>query len=285
MTQGSKAGELVPIGVEALALQAADEQETTRTLERYGYFDTTLDQLVMQVRQRVQRSTEDMLEIGRAVCCLRELPRGRYGAAIASIGLSADTARRLAGVAMKFLGQDRLRPLLELDQSKVYELALLDDADLEAMADDPARIDVVDRMSVSELRIALRSARHDGEAKDERLKDVHRENAALRDEKVRNARYAPDMEIYDSINRKAARQRAMHDSALQVISEMSEFGAVFNDVLEEADDAEREHTLQTARWLAQQLAGLYLAHGIDVDFQEVISPSWTRQTQATAGEE
>ena len=285
MTQGSKAGELVPIGVEALALQAADEQETTHTLERYGYFDTTLDQLVMQVRQRVQRSTEDMLEIGRAVCCLRELPRGRYGAAIASIGLSADTARRLAGVAMKFLGHDRLRPLLELDQSKVYELALLDDADLEAMADDPARIDRVDRMSVSELRVALRSARHDGEAKDERLKDVHRENAALRDEKVRNARYAPDMETYDSINRKAARQRAMHDSALQVISEMSEFGAVLNDVLEEADDAEREHSLQTARWLAQQLAGLYLNHGIDVDFQEVVSPSWTRQPLATAGEE
>lgn len=284
MTQGSKAGALVPIGVEALQLQAADERDTTITLERYGYVNTTLDQLVADIRQRVQRSTADMLEIGRAVCCLRELPRGRYGEAVKAIGLSPDTARRLAGVAMKFLGRDRLRPLLELDQSKVYELALLDDADLEAMADDPARIDVVDRMSVSELRIALRSARHDGEAKDERLRDVHRENAALRDEKVRNARYAPDMEIHDSINRKAARQRAMHDSALQVIAEMSEFGAVFNDVLEEADDAEREHTLQTARWLAQQLAGLYLAHGIDVDFQEVISPSWTRQTQATAGE-
>lgn len=285
MTQGSKAGELQPIGVEALQQVAQEERDTTIALERYGYHDTTLDQLVQQVRGRLQRSTEDILEIGRAVCCLRELPRGRYGAAIKAIGLSPDTARRLAGVAMKFLGHDRLRPLLELDQSKVYELALLDDADLEAMADDPARIDQVDRMSVSELRVALRSARHDGEAKDDRLKDVHKENAALRDEKVRNARYAVDMAIHDSINRKSARQRALHDSALQVIAEMSEFGAVLNDVLTEADDAEREHALQTARWLAQQLAGLYLAHGIDVDFQEVISPSWMRQPQATVGEE
>lgn len=285
MTQGSKAGELVPIGVEALALQAADEQETTRTLERYGYFDTTLDQLVMQVRQRVQRSTEDMLEIGRAVCCLRELPRGRYGAAIASIGLSADTARRLAGVAMKFLGQDRLRPLLDLDQSKIYELALLDDADLEAMAEDPARLDAVERMSVSELRVALRAARYDNEAKDDRLRSVHGENAALRDEKASRTQYTPNQLEIDWQKRHAHRLRFMHEAAVKVMTEMNSFGQALNDTLEQSNDAEREHALQTARWLAQQLAGLYLNHGIDVDFQEVVSPSWTRQPLATAGEE
>lgn len=285
MTKESKAGELVPIGVEALELQAADEQETTRILARYGYADTTLDQLVLDVRQRVQRSTADMLEIGRAVCCLRELPRGRYGAAIAAIGLSADTARRLATVAMKFLGKETLRPLLDFDQSKVYELALLDDAELDAMATDQERLDQVERMSVSELRIALRAARHDNEAKDARLKDVHQENAALRDEKVKNARYTPDAAIQDANKRQAERLRVMHDAALQVITEMSAFGAVLNDTLAEADEAEREHALQTARWLAQQLGALYLNLGIDVDFQEVISPSWTRQPMATAGEE
>lgn len=285
MTQGSKAGELVPIGVEALALQAADEQETTHTLERYGYFDTTLDQLVMQVRQRVQRSTEDMLEIGRAVCCLRELPRGRYGAAIASIGLSADTARRLAGVAMKFLGHDRLRPLLDLDQSKIYELALLDDADLEAMAEDPARLDAVERMSVSELRVALRAARYDNEAKDDRLRSVHGENAALRDEKASRTQYTPNQLEIDRQKRHAHRLRFMHEAAVKVMTEMNWFGQALNDTLEQSNDAEREHALQTARWLAQQLAGLYLNHGIDVDFQEVVSPSWTRQPLATAGEE
>ncbi len=285
MTTKARGGELVPIGVEALELQAADEQETTRILARYGYADTTLDQLVLDVRQRVQRSTADMLEIGRAMCCLRELPRGRYGAAIAAIGLSADTARRLATVAMKFLGKETLRPLLDFDQSKVYELALLDDAELDEMATDQERLDQVERMSVSELRIALRAARHDNEAKDARLKDVHQENAALRDERASRTKYTPDQAKADEQKRLAARSRALHDAALQAIAQFNHFGAVLADVLEGADEAEREHALGSARWLAQQLAGLYLAHGIDVDFQEVISPSWTRQPMATAGEE
>lgn len=287
MTQGSKAGELVPIGVEALQLQAADEQETQRVLARYGYTDTTLDQLVMQVRERVQRSTTDMLEIGRAVCCLRELPRGRYGEAVKAIGLSPDTARRLAGVALKFLGRDTLLPLLDLDQSKIYELALLDDADLEAMASDPARIDAVERMSVSELRIALRAARHDGDAKDARLKDVHAENAALRDEKASRATYSPDQEAADAQKRRASRSRLMHEAALQAVAQIDHFGRVFNDVLAyDFNDADREHALQTARWLAQQIGRLYLAHGIDVDFQEIITPSWMVGTAlAASGEE
>lgn len=285
MTKEAKGGELVTIGVEALALQAADEQETTRVLARHGYEGTTLDQLLMQIHQRVRRSTEDILEIGRAVCCLRELPRGRYGEAIKAIGLSPDTARRMASVALKFLGKDHLKPLLDLDVSKVYELAFLDDSELDEMATDVARLDQVERMSVSELRVALRAARHDIEAKDDRLKAVHGENASLRDEKVRNARYAPDAEIHDKIKRNAERQRVMHDCALQVITEMNGFGAILNDVLADSTDAEREHALQTARWLAQQLSGLYLNHGIDVDFQEIITPSWTTGKALTEAQE
>ncbi len=285
MTTKMKGGELVPIGVEALQLQAADEQETTRVLTKYGYADTTLDQLVSQVRQRAQRSVEDMLEIGRAVCCLRELPRGRYGEALKAIGLSADTARRLGAVALKFMGRDTLRPLLDLDQSKVYELALLDDSDLDAIATNPEKLDQVERMSVSELRTALRATRHDAEAKDDRLKQVHAENAALRDKEANRTKYRPSLDAQDAHKRRQSRSRILHEGALQAIAQFNHFGAVLNDVLADCDEAEREHALQTARWLAQQIAGLYLGHGIDVDFQEVITPSWTSGKVLTEAQE
>jgi len=36
------------------------------------------------------------------------------------------------------------------------------------------------------------------------------------------------------------------------------------------------HGNETAFWLAQQVANLYINLGIDVDFQEIVSPSWTR---------
>jgi hypothetical protein len=294
MTTKAKEGALVPasageaapaIGVEALQLQAADEQETSRVLARYGYADTTLDQLVSDVRQRVQRSTADMLEIGRAVCCLRELPRGRYGEAIKAIGLSPDTARRLGAVAAKFLGKETLRPLLSFDQSKVYELALLDNAELEGLAEDPAQLDQVERMSVSELRIALRATRHDAEAKDDRLRQVHEENAALRDKEANRTKYRPSLDAQDAHKRRASRSRILHEGALQAIAQFNHFGVVLNDVLADCAEAEREHALQTARWLAQQLAGLYLAHGIDVDFQEVITPSWLSSHALTVPQE
>lgn len=294
MTTKAKEGALVPasageaapaIGVEALQLQAADEQETTRVLTKYGYADTTLDQLVSQVRQRAQRSVEDMLEIGRAVCCLRELPRGRYGEALKAIGLSADTARRLGAVALKFLGRDTLRPLLDLDQSKIYELALLDDSDLDAIAADPARLDQVERMSISELRTALRATRHDAEAKDDRMKEVHAENAALRDREANRTKYRPSLDAQDAHKRQQSRARILHEGALQAIAQFNHFGAVLNDVLADCAEAEREHALQTARWLAQELAGLYLAHGIDVDFQEVITPSWLSSHALTVPQE
>lgn len=285
MTTKQKAGELVPIGIEALQLQAEDEQETTRVLTKYGYADTTLDQLVSQVRQRAQRSVEDMLEIGRAVCCLRELPRGRYGEALKAIGLSADTARRLGAVALKFMGRDTLRPLLDLDQSKIYELALLDDSDLDAIATNPEKLDQVERMSVSELRTALRATRHDAEAKDDRLKQVHAENAALRDREANRTKYRPSLDAQDAHKRRQSRSRILHEGALQAIAQFNHFGAVLNDVLADCDEAEREHALQTARWLAQQIAGLYLGHGIDVDFQEVITPSWTSGKVLTEAQE
>ncbi len=48
--KGQSGGDLVPIGVEALELQAAEVRETRRVLERFGYQDTTFDQLVVQVR-------------------------------------------------------------------------------------------------------------------------------------------------------------------------------------------------------------------------------------------
>ena len=185
-----KGGELVPLGVEALALAAADEREIRAVLDRYGYQGTTLDQLIHDTRRQVNQSTEAMLEIGRAVCCFRELGRGRYGEAIQAIGLSPTTANRLAVVALKFLGRDHRKPLLTLDRSKVYELALLDDHDLDELTADPQQLDQIERMSVSELRRELRRSRREHEQaaataaqitrrRDERINELEEENIRL----------------------------------------------------------------------------------------------------------
>lgn len=274
--KGQSGGDLVPIGVEALELQAAEVRETRRVLERFGYQDTTFDQLVMQVRQVVQRSVEDLLEIGRAVCCFRELGRGRYGQAIAAIGLTPATAHRLAEVALKFLGHAHRKPLLNLDRSKVYELALLDDSTLDDLAAHPEQLDAVERMSVSELKKSLREARKTLEAKDAVIQSVQEDNSALREEKVARTRFTPDQARQEAAEQQQARLQALHAAAMAVITHVNHFGAVLSACWEQGE-AEGALAEETAVWLAQQVSALYVRHHITVDFAEIITPSWTRQ--------
>ncbi len=279
-------GDLVPMGVQALQRQAEDAREVCAVIERYGYVDTSYEQLLASVRQQVQRSVQDMLEIGRAVCCFRAMGRGHYGSAIRSIGLSPATAHRLAEVSMKFLGKDHLKPLLTLDRSKVYELALLDDSTLDEMADEladnPAAMDAVERMSVSELKRALREARNGMEAKDALIKSVQEDNGALREREINRGRYAPDQVAMDQARQRAARMQAVHTTAQKTLTAVSDFGITLRSAREEGDAEETAYATQTAQWLAQQLANLYVNLGIEVDFQEVITPSWTRQAPTTA---
>lgn len=270
MEQEEHAGVPAPIGIEALQLQAQDEIETRQVLTRFGY-EGTLEQVIGETRMRMRRSTEDLVEIGRAVLAFRELPRGGYGPAVKAIGLSEGTALRLANVALKFLGHDHRRPLLTLDRSKVYELALLDETELDALAADPAKLDQVERMSVSELKRELRAAKQGLEDKDGLIRRVQDENAALREREIARDRCPPDEES----RRRAERMNANHEAAQRALVAVSDFILSITRTRELCDTAEKEHADGTACWLAQQISQLYLNHGIAVDFAEIVTPSWS----------
>ncbi|WP_446479735.1 hypothetical protein [Burkholderia glumae] len=170
-----------------------DQEQIAVALDKYGFAGYTVDQVVAEGKLRARRFVEDILELGRIVLACRELPRGMYGAAIAQMGISNDTARRVAGVALKFWNRDHLKPLLTLDTSKVYELALLDDASLANIAEDPEAIDDIDRMSVSELRASLREAKDEILAKDAVAQDLQN---TIRKQKEKIARTpAPTQEF------------------------------------------------------------------------------------------
>ncbi len=280
MSEKEQAGELLPIGVEALQMQAADAQEIRQLLVRNGYGETTLDQLIHDVRRRMERSAEDMLEVGRAVLMFRELPRGRYGEAIKAAGMSLDTARRLADVALKFLGNAHRKPLLTLDRSKVYELALLDDSTLDEIATDQSKIDAVERMSVTELKKALREAKKNLESKDDLIQSVQKDNIELREEKIARTRFTPDQAMAEASKKQTDLLRELQAAAVGVLANVNHFGAVLASWWEHGK-AEGTFAEETAAWLAQQISTLYVRHNITVDFAEVITPIWTRQPSAT----
>lgn len=252
-----------------------------RMAEQIGYEGgITVAALTATLRLRMRRTVEEVIEIGRATLLLKlQLDHGQFGQALAEIGLERSLANRFMQAAAKFAaGGGRIAAIPGMTQTKLLELLILDDASVAELAETgtvpglPA--DAIECMSVSELRSALRDARAVVEDKDGRIKTVQAENETLREEKAKRTRYTPDVAAKEAGERRAQRMAALQAASLAAMTAINEFGIVLADVSADADD--RDQAMATARWLAQQISNLYVAHQIDVDFAETITPTWTR---------
>lgn len=132
-----------------------------------------------------------MLELGRSLIILKEhLAHGDFITTIeGELGMSRHTAKKFMQATLKFCGeglQDTTPKLVQLGKSKLLELVTQDDDDLKELAEGGTvaglKLDEVDRMSVQELRKALRNARADKDAlskvmanKDSRLNELSKE--------------------------------------------------------------------------------------------------------------
>ncbi|HEL3850647.1 TPA: DUF3102 domain-containing protein [Stenotrophomonas maltophilia] len=169
------AGKLVERSQELQVMAQAEAQvkSLATTLGYAGALDT--DSLWSMVEYRQRRSVEDILEMGRGLLLIKEqTAHGEFQEQIATRGFNYRTAARLMTVALKFSKSDTVSLLKAAGtQAKVLELAVLDDEDLQALESGESvagiTVDDVERMSASQLRAALREARADADAKDQRI--------------------------------------------------------------------------------------------------------------------
>ncbi len=170
-------------------LRALGEQDAAiaKLATSIGYVGATdADSLWSMVEYRQRRSVEDILEMGRGLLLLKEqTPHGDFQQQCEQRGIHPRAGQRLMSVALKFSKNDTMSLLKAAGtQSKVLELAVLEDDDLEALSSGDSvagiTLDDVERMSTSQLRSALREARADSEAKDQRITklsdDLNREH-------------------------------------------------------------------------------------------------------------
>ncbi|MCB7145815.1 hypothetical protein LI078_04465 [Stenotrophomonas maltophilia] len=159
--------------LQVMAQAEAQVKSLATTLGYAGALDT--DSLWSMVEYRQRRSVEDILEMGRGLLLIKEqTAHGEFQEQIATRGFNYRTAARLMTVALKFSKSDTVSLLKAAGtQAKVLELAVLDDEDLQALeSGEPVAgitVDDVERMSASQLRAALREARADSDAKDQRI--------------------------------------------------------------------------------------------------------------------
>ncbi|EAW9081733.1 DUF3102 domain-containing protein, partial [Salmonella enterica] len=117
--------------------------------------------IVHETKFYMAQSAEAMLEAGKRLVILKENePHGEFTDILENdIGLAPQVARRMMQASIKFLGSDnetsKRSTLSVLGKGKLYELMVLDDEDLDSLADGGtvagATLDDIDRMSVREL--------------------------------------------------------------------------------------------------------------------------------------
>ncbi|EGL6630124.1 DUF3102 domain-containing protein [Salmonella enterica] len=127
--------------------------------------------IVHETRFYMTQSAEAMLEAGKRLVILKENePHGEFISIIEKeLNIEARVARRMMQASLKFLGTEsepaKRSTLSVLGKGKLYELMVLDDEDLDELADGGtvagATLDDIDRMSVRELRSALRKTKED----------------------------------------------------------------------------------------------------------------------------
>ncbi len=142
-----------------------------------------------------------MLEAGKRLIILKENePHGDFTNILENeLGLAPQVARRMMQASMKFLGEGdeptKRSTLSVLGKAKLYDLMVLDNEELDELADGGTvaglTLDDVDRMSVRELRQALREARETNAAQQRVLADKNEKIDSLSTRLEKKSRIQP----------------------------------------------------------------------------------------------
>lgn len=158
------------------------------------------DRVVHEARFYMAQSAEVMLEAGKRLIILKENePHGEFIKILESeLGLAYRTSVRMMQASTKYLSPT-LKPnvptLAHLGKAKLFELMTEDDEELAELADGGTvagmTLDDVDRMSVRELRQALREARETNAAQQRVLADKNEKIDSLSTRLEKKSRIQP----------------------------------------------------------------------------------------------
>lgn len=142
----------------------ADHTEAQRLAVAFGYTgEISVAAIEAQIRRDARTTAEAALATGAGLLMLKQLtPHGEFTERIETLGFHQRVARRLMMLAAKFSKTDSKSVLIAAagSQTKLLELAILDDQELDELAQGGTvkglTLDAIDTLSASELREALR---------------------------------------------------------------------------------------------------------------------------------
>jgi hypothetical protein len=149
-------------------------QQLSQVSAQYGdNLPYSYDRVLNECAFFMEQSAKAAIELGNRLILLKEMEgHGKFMKALDELGLSNGTAHNVMRTALKLSNFQTSGNLLSSakSRSKVFELMILDNEELQALDEGQTvagiTLDDVDRMSVRELRAALRANREDLKAKD-----------------------------------------------------------------------------------------------------------------------
>lgn len=170
--------------MDAVAVQNYQAAHSVMVMEQWGNGET-YDEAVWIERGRhaVRQTMEGMFELGRVLIVLKEHTEYRRFSEIVKeqFGIGHNETARLMTATKRFATpqmQKAAPKLMDLGKSKLLELLVEEDVTLVGLAEgeevNGMTFDDVDRMTVRELRVALRESRETAEAKDKVIADKNK---------------------------------------------------------------------------------------------------------------
>ncbi|PJO78214.1 DUF3102 domain-containing protein [Neisseria brasiliensis] len=173
--------------IEAMNVTVAQNYQAAHSvmvMEQWGNGEIySEERWIERGRLAVRQTMEGMFELGRALIVLKEhTEHGRFTEIVKTqFGIDKSTAARLISATQRFATpqmQKAAPKLMDLGKSKLLELLVEEDVTLVGLAEgeevNGLTLDDVDRMTVRELRVALRESRETAEAKDKVIADKSR---------------------------------------------------------------------------------------------------------------
>lgn len=167
--------------IDVVANQNIQAAHSVMVMEQWGNGEMyNEERWIERGRHAVRQTLEGMFELGRTLIILKEhTEHGRFRDIVAKeFGIGRNETARLMAATQRFATpqmQKALPKLMDLGKSKLLELLVEEDVTLVGLADgeevNGMTLDDVDRMTVRELRVALRENREQLAAKDKVLGD------------------------------------------------------------------------------------------------------------------
>ena len=245
-----------------------------------------LGSLEDEVRFYQQRTVESCMEIGKRLLLIKEqTPHGEFNKRIEMLNFTPRMAQKFMSAVLKF-SKTNSNSLLQKagNQTKLLELVMLDDDEIELIEQGGSigdvNLDSIETMSVRELKKALRDAKADIDAKeqviktkDQKANELLAENAKLKSPAQIKERAESEQQQFEQAA--IAKLNAAKDAFLPAFTKFTnDIGGVIDTA--DAKDLPQlyENIDELLIYACQRIAGYVQSLGTQVNFEEIVKPSW-----------